>query len=108
MQITLYNIQMTLKEPLQLLKSIYGVTNFGKLFYNELTEWLLEAYFIQSQCKMYIYDKYEPDGSIFFVLSYFDDCVYWYTNEYLGKWFFDNSGKRFHVNFLEYAHCSCQ
>ena len=41
---------------------------------------------------------------MFFVLSYVDDCVYWYTNEYLGKWFVDTLGKRFHVNFLGYAH----
>ena len=40
----------------------------------------------------------------FFFLSYVDDCVYWYKNEYLGKWFVDNLGKRFHVNFLGYAH----
>ena len=38
------------------------------------------------------------------VLSYFDGCFYWYTNEYLGKWFVDTLGKRFHVNFLGYAH----
>ena len=38
------------------------------------------------------------------VLSYLDDCVYWYTSEALGKWFVDNLGKRFHVNFLGYAH----
>ena len=38
------------------------------------------------------------------VLSYVDDCVYWYTNEDIGKWFVDTLGKRFHVNFLGYAH----
>ena len=35
---------------LWLLKSMYGMTNSGKLFADELTEWLLEAYFIQYQC----------------------------------------------------------
>ena len=45
-----------------------------------------------------------PDGSKIFVLSYVDDCVYWYTNEDLGKWFVDTLGKRFHVNLLGYAH----
>ena len=35
---------------LRLLNSMYGMTNYGKLFYDELTEWLLEAGFIQSQC----------------------------------------------------------
>ena len=35
---------------LRLLKSMYGMTNYGKLFSDELTEWLLEAGFIQYQC----------------------------------------------------------
>ena len=46
---------------------MYGMTNSGKLFADELTEWLLEAGFIQSQCQMSIYYKYAPDGSNFFV-----------------------------------------
>ena len=56
------------------------MNNSGKLFAGDLTEWLLEAGFIQSQCQMSIYYKYEPDGSKIVVLSYVDDCVYWYTN----------------------------
>ena len=47
---------------LMLLKSMYGMTNSVKLFADELTEWLLEAGFIQSQCQMSIYYKYAPDG----------------------------------------------
>ena len=80
------------------------MTNSGKFFSDELTEWLLEAGFIQSKCQMSIYYKYAPDGYKCFVLSYVDDCVYWYTNEDLGKWFVYILGKRFHVNFLGYAH----
>ena len=38
---------------------MYGMNNFGKLFAGELTECLLEAGFIQYQCQMYIYYKYE-------------------------------------------------
>ena len=53
---------------------------------------------------MSIYYKYAPDGSKIVVLSYVDDCVYWYTNEDPGKWFVDTMVKRFHVNFLGYAH----
>ena len=83
---------------------MYGMTNSGKLFADELTEWLLEAGFIQSQCNMSIYYKYALDGSKIVVLSYVDDCVYWYTNEDPGKWFVDTLGKIFHVNFLGYAH----
>ena len=89
---------------LRLLKYIYGMKNSGKLFADELTEWLIEAGFIQSQCHMSIYYKSAPDGSKIVVLSYVDDCVYWYTNYDLGKWFVDTLGKRFHVNFLVFSH----
>ena len=80
---------------LRLLKSMYGMTNSGNLFADELIEWSLEAVLIQSHCQMSIYYKYAPDGSKVFVLSYVDDCVYWYTNEDLGKWFVDNLVKIF-------------
>ena len=63
---------------------MYGMTNSEKLFSDELTEWLLEAGFIQSQFQLSIYYKYAPDGSKIVVLSHVDDCVYWYTNEDLG------------------------
>ena len=39
---------------LRLLKYMYGMINSGKLFDDELTEWLLEAGFIQSQIYMSI------------------------------------------------------
>ena len=89
---------------LKLLKSMYGMTNSGKLFADELTEWLIEEGFMQSQYHMSIHYKYAPDGSKIVVPYYVDDCVYWYTNEDLGKWFVEALGKRFHVNFLGYAH----
>ena len=53
---------------------------------------------------MSIYYKYATDGSNIVVISYVYDCVYWYTNEYLGKWFVDTLVKIFHVNFLGYEH----
>ena len=53
---------------------------------------------------MSIYYKYATYGSKTVVLSYVDDCLYWYTSEALGKWFVDTLGKIFHVNFLGYAH----
>ena len=84
----------------KLLKSMYGMNNSGKLFSDELTEWLIKEVFVQSQLQMSIYYKYAPDGSKIFVLSYVDDCVYCYTNEDLVKWFVETLGKRFHVNFL--------
>ena len=83
---------------------MYVMTNSGKLFDYELTEWLLEAGFIQSKCQMSIYYKYAPDGTKIVVLSYVYDCVYWYTYESIGKWFWVALGKRLHVNFLVYAH----
>ena len=83
---------------------MYGMTNSGKLFSDELTEWLIEEGFIQSQCQMSIYYKYAPHGSKIVILYYVDDCVYCYTNEDLGKWFSGTLRKRFHVKFLGYAH----
>ena len=76
------------------------MNNSGKLFAYELTEWLLEAGFIQYQCQMSIYYNYSPDETKTFALSYVDDCVYWYKNEYLGKWFVDTLGNRFHLKLL--------
>ena len=52
------------------------MTNSGKLFADQLTEWLIKESFVQSQCQMSIYYKYAPDGSKIVVLSYVDDCVY--------------------------------
>ena len=42
---------------------MYGMTKSGKLFSDELIEWLLEAYFTQYKCQMSIYYKYAPDGT---------------------------------------------
>ena len=44
-----------------LLKSVYGMTNSRKLSADELTEWLLEAGFIQYEFQIYIYYKYASD-----------------------------------------------
>ena len=87
-----------------LLKSMYGMSNYGKLFADDLTELLLESFSIQSKCQMYIYYKYEPDETKIVVLYYVDEFFYCYTYEALGKWFVDALGKRFRVNFLGYAH----
>ena len=83
---------------------MYGMTKSGELFSDELTDWLLEAGFVQYQCQVSIYYKYEPDGTNIVVLSYVDDCVYWYTSEAIRKWFLDNLGNIFHVKFSVYAH----
>ena len=87
-----------------LLKSMYGMTNCGKLFSDELTECLLEARFIQSQWQMSIYYKYIPDERTVFASSYVEYYVCWYTSEAIGKCFVDDLGGRFHVNFLGYTH----
>ena len=83
-----------------LMKSMYVMNNFGKLFSDYFTEWLLEAGLIQSQCQMSIYYNYAPDGTKHFVLSYVGDCVHWYTYEALGKCFMGTLGNILHVNFL--------
>ena len=59
------------ERALILFKSMYGMTNSGKLFADELTERLLEAGFILYQCQMSIYYKYAPDGKKIVVLVYF-------------------------------------
>ena len=53
---------------------------------------------------MSIYYKYAPDVTKIVVLSYVDDCVYWYISESPVKWFVGTLGKRLHVIFLGYAH----
>ena len=63
---------------MRVLKSMYVMNNYGKLFAYELTEWLFEEGFIQYQCHMYIYYKYAPYGTKNIVLYYVDDCVYCY------------------------------
>ena len=70
------------------------MTNSGDLFSGYLTEWLLEAGFIQSQCQMSIYYKYAPDVYKIVFLSYLDECIYWYTNEDPVKCSTDNLVKR--------------
>ena len=51
------------------LKSIYGMTNSGKLFANALTEWLLEAGFIKSQFQISIYYNYSQYDANFLFYS---------------------------------------
>ena len=80
------------------------MTNYEKLFADELTEWLLEAGFINSKSHTSIYYKYEPYWTKIVVLSYVDYYFYWYTSEALGKLFVDTLGNIFQVNFLVYAH----
>ena len=51
-----------------------------------------------------IHYKYAPYRPKIVVLSYVDDCAYWYNSEALIKWFMDSLVNRLHVNFLGYAH----
>ena len=84
---------------------MYGMTSSGKLFSDELTNWLMDdAGFNQSKFQMYVYQKYTSDGSKLVMLYYVDDCVYWYTYNEPGKWFVNTFGKRFHVKFPGYIH----
>ena len=47
---------------------MYGMTNSGKLFADDLTEWLIKEGFMQSQYQMSIYYKYAPDEYCFFLI----------------------------------------
>ena len=60
------------------------MTNSGNLFSDKLTDWLIEAGFIQYKCQTSIYYKYAHDGKILF-LSYFYGFVYCYTPGDLGN-----------------------
>ena len=51
------------------------MTNFGELFDDKFTDWLLESGFIQYQWQMFIYYKYAPDGTKTVVLSYFGESL---------------------------------
>ena len=53
---------------------------------------------------MSVYYNYEPNGSKLVVLSYIDDCIYWYTYEELRNWFVGTLLNRFLVKFLGYSH----
>ena len=81
------------------------MNNSGKSFAYELIYWLInESGFKKSQFQMSIYHKYVTYGTEIVVLSYVDDCVYWYTSEAHGKWFVYTLGKIFHMKFLGFAH----
>ena len=67
---------------LRLKKSMYGMTNSGNLFAYEIINWMIdESGLKQSQCQISIYYRYATDRSNLVVLSYVDDCVYFYTSE---------------------------
>ena len=56
---------------------MYEMTNYGKIFTYELTNWLIyEIGFKNSKCKMSIYYRYASVGSKLVVLSYVDEYVY--------------------------------
>ena len=71
---------------LKLLKSMYGMTNSGNLFADELIEWLNnEEGFTQLKCQMFEYYMHALNGTHIVVLYYAEDCVYCYTYGYLWK-----------------------
>ena len=83
---------------------MYGMTNSGKLFSEELTNWLIyESGFNHSKCQISVYYNNAPDGTNLVLLSYVCGFVYWYIFETLVKYFVDTLEKIFHVKFLLYA-----
>ena len=102
MQNIFQNIQVTLEKEIIKFHVWYDkLWEVICLLVNRVVTW---GSFIESKCHMSIYYKYALDGTNIFILSYFDDCVYWYTSASFGKCFVDNLGKILNVNFLEYAH----
>ena len=79
------------------------MTNSGNVFANYFIEWLIEEYFVKSQCQISIYYKYAPYETNIVVLYYVDYCEYWYNPEALGKWSVETLGNIFHVRFLRYS-----
>ena len=68
--------------PLRLNKSICGMTNYGQLFSDDITNLMIDVSgFKKSQFQISIYYKYTPGESNLVVLSYVDDCVFWFTYE---------------------------
>ena len=77
------------------------MTDSGKLFADELTNWLIkEEGLYQSLCQISIYYKCAPDGFKLVVLHYIDDFIYWYKYKELRNWFMNTLGNRFHVNLI--------
>ena len=91
--------------PIILKKSMYGMTNSTNLYFDYLTNCMIdEAGFKHSHYQISIYYKYAPYWYNLVVLSYVDYCVYWYTTEQLGYWFVYTLANRFHANLIGYAH----
>ena len=88
------------RRALRLLNCMYGMANSGKLFTDNLIEWLIEEFFIQSQCNMSIYYNYAPDGKkLLFYIMLMDIYI-----GLLMKLLENGFRKIFHVNLLGYAH----
>ena len=62
MQIIFQNMLVIFGRALRLMKYMYGMTNSGNLFVDELIYWLInESGFKKSQFQMSIYYNYVPD-----------------------------------------------
>jgi hypothetical protein len=64
------------RQPLRLLKSMYGMTLSGKYWYQELQEHLLEQGFVQSTTIQCLFYKVYGDNSVIVLLNYVDDLLY--------------------------------
>ena len=61
---------------------MYGMTNYEKLFSDELINWMIyEAGLDHSKCQISVYYKYKLYCSKLIVLYYVDESLYWYTYE---------------------------
>ena len=66
--------------PLKIRKSLYVMTNYGKIFADDIANFLIDVSgFKKLQFKMSVYYKYATDGYKIVELSYVDDCVFCYS-----------------------------
>ena len=93
--------------PLLLAKSMYGTTYSGKMWYEELNDWLIHpdgGGFRCSSVEPCLYIKTYPDGSILKFLNYVDDGLFFCTDEDKENEFIMKLKARFQLNYLGQAH----
>ena len=88
---------------LRLLKSMYGMTNSGKLSADNLIEWLLEAglFNINVRC-LSIISMHEMDQKCSIILCWWLCLLVYKLISW--KWSVVTLGQILHVNFVVYAH----
>jgi len=93
--------------PLLLLKSMYGITYSGKMWYQELDEWLVDKNgggFEHSTVEPCLYLRDYGNGTVLKLLSYVDDGLLFCNDPIKEEEFLAKLKKKFQYNFLGQAH----